>query len=459
MNLLAGDARWLVTAANQFLPVPAAQLDANNNVVMLNTGERVVKAISMPTAAYRGASVDVVCKWTGPAGKIQLQGTPVTNSKSTSTSISFTWVPQGYATVNLYYGAIDPANPVRNMDCREANADPAATFDPTYLANMRRYNTVRFMDWALINNNSTITWATRNRPGNGMVKAKDGVALEYMIQLANTAGVNPWFNVPWNADATYVQGMATLIRDTLDPKLIAHVEVSNEVWNTAFPATKQAQAEGIAEGLDSAAMLAGLKRYAEKTGQVMDVWTQVFTGQMNRIVRIAATQNSTYTLNQILTFKTTASKIDAVATAPYFGSNLKAGALSTQAAMDAYLDTTLPGLLNQSLSIAKGVKTFAAPYKLRYLAYESGQHVLYQQPVASADLANYKTLERDPRMGKLYTTYLTQWQAQIGDLLTLYIDVGPISQYGAWGMQEYPGQPIGETPKAAAVQTFIANNP
>jgi len=63
-------------------------------------------------------------------------------------------------------------------------------------------------------------------------------------------------------------------------------------------------------------------------------------------------------------------------------------------------------------------------------------------------------VQRDPRMGDLYTRYLTKWRNEFGDLMVLFHAWGPINQYGAWGMQEYLGQPLNEAPKAQAVDLF-----
>ncbi len=49
------------------------------------------------------------------------------------------------------------------------------------------------------------------------------------------------------------------------------------------------------------------------------------------------------------------------------------------------------------------------------------------------------------------------WQRDIGDLMTLLSDVSPISKYGAWGLQEYVGQPLRDAPKAKAVSLFLAS--
>ena len=71
--------------------------------------------------------------------------------------------------------------------------------------------------------------------------------IEDQIEIANAAGADAWFTIPWNADPAYVRGMATLIRDTLKGK--AYFETGNEVWNWAFPVTTQALNEGIERNL------------------------------------------------------------------------------------------------------------------------------------------------------------------------------------------------------------------
>ncbi|SNT03297.1 hypothetical protein SAMN06295912_1331, partial [Sphingomonas laterariae] len=41
---------------------------------------------------------------------------------------------------------------------------------------------------------------------------------------------------------------------------------------------------------------------------------------------------------------------------------------------------------------------------------------------------------------------------------TLYNNTGPVSQWGAWGLREYAGQPIAETPKLKAANEYKAVN-
>jgi hypothetical protein len=62
------------------------------------------------------------------------------------------------------------------------------------------------------------------------------VAPEYLIELSNDTGANPWLNMPHQESDNYVCQLATLVPDTLGPDLKIVVERSNELWNSFFPA-------------------------------------------------------------------------------------------------------------------------------------------------------------------------------------------------------------------------------
>src|SRR5207253_8214123 len=113
----------------------------------------------------------------------------------------------------------------------------------------------------------------------------DGVPVETIVETANELGLDPWVTVPWNADDDYITRFATYIRDNSTPGHKVYVEVSNEVWNGGYPVATQATNEAKAEGLPSAdgtGSGGNLERYAEKTKQVMTIWSSVFSSQMNR---------------------------------------------------------------------------------------------------------------------------------------------------------------------------------
>ncbi len=431
----------------------ASYYDADRNVLKVLPGDDVHRPILRPTGIYQGKSVDVVCRWDGVGTFHFNLHNGIRNFIQTSNMARYTHVLEeiGNGVLMVQLKTVDASNPVRNFDCRESNADRNSLFDPTYLAAVKKYTSVRFMKWQNTESNLPMTWAQRTKPSMGQIKGQpDGYAIEYMIALANQAHVNPWFCMPWNADDDYVRKFAEMVRDQLDPSLKAYVETSNEVWNWVYPVTTQAMNEGISEGLSTNGLQALLFRYAERTGQQMDIWKDVFTGQESRIVRLAASQNNySYTMEQVLAFRDTPSKIDAISSAPYMGFNLDdyTGSKTDLTDFFAQLKTVADSTLNYTLLY----KQMADQRGLRYVAYEGGQHILGQ------DVDLQTRIQHDPRMGQIYTHFLTRWHNEIGDDLVLFADYGLVSQYGAWGTFEYLGQSPNATPKAKAVTLFQAS--
>lgn len=451
MNL-AADSGWVVT--------PAAggstdgYFDANRNVVKVLTGDSVHRPILVPTGVYQHKSVDVVCHWDG-SGTLQfLYGPTVKNFQQSSNSARYTQIPDSTVIwtgnsgpwLSVYLKAVDATNPVRNFDCREANADRTALFDPTYLANVKRFSTVRFMKWSHVEANQTVTWATRTTPAMGQIQgAADGYPIEYMIALANQAHVNPWFNISWNADDDYIRRFAQLVHDTLDPTLTAYIETSNEVWNWNYAVTTQAHNEGLAEGLTTDGQVAIWYRYAERVGQQMDIWKSVFTDNPSRIVRLLAGQHGwPASVQHEVSFGDTATKVDAIATAPYFEFNLATYTGSTTDFSSIF--ASMKTVLDSRMDNAATLKQLADQYHLRYVTYEGGQHM-----IGASDAQLLYNIQHDPGMGQLYKYFLQRWNNEIGDETVLFDDVDNTSQFGAWGMLDFMGQAPNATPKSKAV--------
>ena len=342
---------------------------------------------------------------------------------------------------------VDPVDHVRNLDCREAGASSTARFDPTFLAALRGFSVIRFMKWqTAVEANSKVSWQNRNTPSSGDYLRNDGVPVELMIELAKAANADAWFSMPWNADDDYVTRFATSVRDNFPRDRKIYVEVSNEVWNGSYPVMRQAQSEGIAEDLDDGEGPYGqaMYRYAEKTRQVMQIWTDVFRGQINRIVRVVSTQNANPGWSKrILDYRNTADHVDALATAPYwaFGDEDDKGQ-----SLNEIMGTTMPARIAETLALASEHKRIAGKHGKRYIAYEGGQHVWLNnnQPLVAQ-------IERDPRMFGLYKSYINGWNRKIGDTLTLFTLTGGIGKAG-FGLVEYAGQPDAEAPKMRAVR-------
>lgn len=362
--------------------------------------------------------------------------------------------------VNPAQGAIflrlsttDPNDYVRNirvlMPGHEATYQDNP-FRPDFLRRWRGQTVLRFMDWMHTNNSHIQTWSqrpTRQSATYGI----DGVAIEDMVDLANRLRADPWFCMPHQADDSYVQQFATLVRDTLDPGLRVYIEYSNEVWNSQFSQHHYAAAQGQALNFSSLPWEAAWYYTAYRSRQIFDIWEQVFGGR-ERLVRVLASQASNaYVSERILTFQNTYLHADALAIAPYVSLNVHAGSTPSEATVQGWtVDQALDHMHQTALPEALGwiaqQKALANTHNLALIAYEGGQHM-----VGIYGAENNETLTQlfhaangHARMGDLYTAYLNGWSAAGGGLFANFSSVGEWTKWGSWGLKQYVGHP---TPK------------
>lgn len=429
-------------------PVTTDFLDADGNVTHLPPGGPLFRLLSRPNTG--SGSVTVRCTYTGKGG-LMVMGGGASRVSLHPGEIRFDWTNRwdDRSQVKLRLDAVDAADPIRNLDCREAGMASDARFDPAFVRFLGGFKLLRFMDWQNTNNNPAVTWATRHTPRSIDLLQDDGVSLEDMAALVKQAHADAWFNMPWRADDDYIRRFAQFMHDALPADRKVYVEAGNEVWNWQFATTKLAAQEGQAEGLSDKPRIAMLARYSERLAHVMDIWSKVFADDPSRLVRLAATQSVTpQSAELVLGFKDTARHIDALATAPYFGHDvMKAG--ETGSADEVF--GRLPALIDAALDHAAENKAIAHKYGKHYVAYEAGQHVVMKD---NLDLE--EKVERDPRMYDLYTRYLDGWRARIGDEITIFSIVFPIGKFGAWGLVEHDGQPESEAPKLRAVREELA---
>ena len=273
-----------------------------------------------------------------------------------------------------------------------------------------------------------------------------------MVGLANTNGANPWFTMPFDADAEYYTNFAAYVRDHLDPKLKAYVEFSNEVWNEGFAQGKMATERGRKAYPSVDPTTANDYYYADRVRDVMAVWSKVFAGQQHRLVRVLANQAVwADRADRALAHNDTWKSVDVVAIAPYFSTNPYTLPGTGAARVDATFQRS-PQIVNEAITHAINAKRVANKYKLPLIAYEAGpSFVGYQKEIAADMLA----VDRDPRMYNLYTAFLKRWQTEVGGLIVLFSSVSTPGPGGHFGHQEYTGQPLSEAPKARAVRDFM----
>ncbi|HMI18737.1 MAG TPA: hypothetical protein VK533_04255 [Sphingomonas sp.] len=443
-NLVLGS-NWQL-AAPKPPPITPDQLDKDGNLLRLPNDIAVYRMLNQPAF---GSDATIRCTFAG-RGMIKVAGSGVRgNNTGGANDVTFHWVNNGSygkSLIMLKIIALDQTNPIRDLDCREANMPRNIRFEPHFLDFVRQFKVIRFMDWQNTNNNAPVTWGTRHTPSSVEVRDQDGVSVEDMVDLATQTNTDAWFNMPWNADDDYVRRFAQYVHDHLPRDRHVYVEAGNEVWNAQFPASKQAKQEGVDEGLSPNPEDARLFRYAEKLTQVMDIWAKVFADRPGQLIRVANCQNGPNRSNQVLAYKDTAKHIDALATAPYFGFDLRINPPTNTDEAFARMND----LVDKALDSAGHAKAVAYKFGKRYIAYEAGQHIILRKDKELPPL-----IQRDPRMYDAYKRYLDTWREKFGDTIMMFDSVQPIVGTGSWGLLEYLGQPVADAPKMRAVSDAL----
>jgi hypothetical protein len=353
--------------------------------------------------------------------------------------------------------ATNPANPVRNINVwmpdwngqRFAGQhwQPGAAgspFHPLFLERLAPFGAIRFMGMQETNTSDIRTWADRRdasdiRQGSGpegtlSQPLVNGMSVEYIVQLANDLDADPWINMPHQADDTFVRNFATYVRDHLEPGRTVYVEWANEVWNFGwgFEASHWVAAKAAAENLDpdyGQWIMAG--REAKRD---MDVWSNVFTGHPDRLVRVAAGWAAVdWVTGQIA--EAMQGSFDAIAIAPYITpTDQQRAGYSASTTVDQVIADTRTNIAT-SVQWTANHERLAQEWSTRLgrsiklVAYEGGHHL---DGRGGAYQGAFYAASNDPRMGEIYQDYLKGLDAAGMDL---FMDFQFTGQPGAtpWG--------------------------
>ncbi len=446
-NLMVGS-NWM-DPGKGWGEVSESEQDANGNMLpsAMPAGREVVRILTPTADVLAGNGATIRCTWEG-TGTVSVQGNMGGNRPGDhSYEFLFSRNKLSDARVWLSLRNMSASDPVRNIDCREKDMARSELFSPEFVNSLKPYGVLRFLDWSAANANpQSVKWADRTQPGSIYQSRSQGPALENIVALSNKMAAEPWVNVPWNADDDYITRMAQLMHDGIPANRRVYVELSNEVWNYSFGVARQAEQEGMARKLSDNGFQANLRRYAERTGEVMRIWAKVFADRPGQLVRVAATQHDNpWTAEIVMTAPGLADNIDALATAPYFGHDFFSGSVATMNDTSQMM-SILAGYANKVLANqGEANAALARKYGKRYIAYEAGQHV-----IEAGGLNRVTALNRSDAMYDIYVSYITDWKTRFNDTMVLYSATHPISGYGAWGLREYVGQPLSETPKLRA---------
>lgn len=346
-------------------------------------------------------------------------------------------------------------------------------YNPKWLALVEDMRVLRFMDWQFTNGSVESDWAQRPTIDSnswGVTFGRHslkGVPVEALVELANLAGTDPWFNFPIDADDEYVHHFATYVATHLDPQLVAYFELSNEVWNWMFPQTHTADARGIALFGDRFGQSPLRQYYGYRSAQISQIVHTAFGEQASERVHFTlATQTDDYDHPlrtaiegaEVFTNENNlalADLFDSVAVTWYF---MIPPSLSEQVAgwinnygEDAAMDRVFEQFSGEQQifevshhsdqpSVAKtlnGIRIqaeLAQQHGLQVISYEGGTHLLGYNEYADRLADFFVRVNNDPRMGDLYYQLYEGWETIPGTtFLNHFVEVSGHSKYGSWG--------------------------
>ncbi len=333
-------------------------------------------------------------------------------------------------------------------------------FNPAFLEKVEPFSAFRFMNWMQTVDSTQKDWW--NRPTlDDHTWFEDGAPIEVMVELANAADVDPWFNIPHEATDQYVRGFARYVRENLEPERKVYVEYSNEVWNGKYE-----QSRWIQQQINNDPNFTGnvMNWYGKRSTEVMEIWDQEFGEDKEKVIGVL---NAQFTwmrpIRDALDYDVWSNEnkthedygIDAISVAPYVGYYIahrrNEGQVENWNLNQVFDELTEGGVLSggpdggamQAISQQIGAyANLARRENLQLLAYEGGSGLA--GPHVARDNETIIDLlhraNRDPRMGQIYEDLLTNWYDQGGGLFVHFDDISRSDQFGNRGLLEYVGQ-------------------
>ncbi len=420
----------------------------------------------------------------------------------------------GAAERNLFLSFTGQAGGVKNVKVMRPGHQPTEVFNQAFLARLKYFSALRFMDFLLTNNNPQAVWSDRIRPTNAEQQTTPsrmaaGASWEYIVLLANQTGKDVWINIPHLALGSsyqlgvtdYVTKVAQVFRygsDGVNPytgpagsatpnpvppsgpiypplnsNLKIYVEFSNELWNGGFGQAGwilgQAQAALAARDADlcydgTTNQWTVVSRLMAKAAmQVSDIFRSVFgdAAMITQVRPVLAGQianNGSYDGLGYLAARHLGGShyLYALAGAPYIDIADEGAALTVDqifAEMTTYQSALLSGWISALARIAQtnGVKM---------VSYEGGQ-TLYP---SLGNAGNKLAAQTDQRMKTQTLNLLNTWNAFGGDIFFYYDLCGGWGNSGYWGLSNDinydidadPGYPTAEAmPKWGAIRRIV----
>ena len=340
-------------------------------------------------------------------------------------------------------------------------------FNPEFLNFMKDFKVIRFMNMSGVTRNNIRLWSNRPTLSKSTWGGKEGVRgvpLEVMISLANTLDVDPWFNIPHNADNAFIYHFAQMVKQKLKPNLRVYIEYSNETWNNIFvPQAEHMKQTGYKLKLDKNRNIAGSKYYSLQSVRIFKTFEKVFGGTQRLIRVMGGMTTDTRLTETILGFQNAYKNVDAVAIGPYFhfSQDKMAAIKSVNDVFKAIYAPDNRYSIKNILEFVKKQGQITKGFGVDLIAYEGGQHLVHHKTHSMTQGATphlYKA-NKDPRMAQAYYQLLAGWKKLGGKLFIAFSAPRPSTWHGSWGIKEHIAQNPAQAPKYRALLGFSHGNP
>ena len=342
--------------------------------------------------------------------------------------------------------------------------DSSALFLPQFIALLKPFRALRFMDWESTNNSSLSNWADRPAAAH-FGQSPFGEPDEHIAALLNQTGKDAWLTIPEHATDDYVRQFARFLAQSLDFEQIQKartlagfqtpfqiiLENSNETWNSGFSAYSTflaaAQAEparytGAYTGSYGPSWMSGntdLMKVGQYQADRLLQEVQIFRSELGPHADSLSPVLSGWALGAAYSdvglrfieenYGDPKTFIKYVAMAPYFGAD---------DAQSSSLADLFSGMAADIAAKDASYADFARlvdEWGLSMAAYEGGQGLSGPTNQALKHLAQH-----DQRMYDTYQSYFALWQKHFGQAPFMHFSLAgnpgvpeSIYQYGYWG--------------------------
>ena len=350
-------------------------------------------------------------------------------------------------------------------------------FTNQFLDRLKPFTVIRDVHWSQVITTNVTRWEQRPKVTDAQQSSGNGVAYEYLIDLANESGKDLWICIPDQADDEFVRQLGLLLKERLNPDRKVWLELSDEIWNPQYPATGRYLAAAQQEAqtpcpLNSYGQMTDrfalmYRLVARRTIQISDILASVFPGEMLARIRpvMPGQFGDTYHMADALAWAQSQSglletKLYGLASAPYFTltpddnrrTDLTADEILTKLEARLALVTAMFGTDPNwngrwDWRNPPTYHTMADFYHLKNVAYEAGPDTMGVESLEAKKSAN-----ADPRMALLVERELREWYRQGNGMLVYFDFAAPMNEFGQAGL--YQDLSV-ETPKSQAILRVV----